>query len=674
MTSQLPRKKLLIFDLDGTLIDSVPDLANSVNFMLHTLKRETFSQEEIRSWVGNGAQILVKRALSGSDTIAPNLDEELFQNALRVFLKHYQENLCVHTTLYPHVAQTLEYLYNQKYILAIVTNKPSDFVKPILDKLHISHLFSAVLGADSLSEKKPHPLPLLHLCKKFQIDPKHAVMIGDSKNDILAAQAANIHSIGVSYGYNYEESIEAYKPDIVVDNFEKLLFIFRKKIAIIGGGIAGSSVALYLSQLPLEISLFEKKASLVDGPPICHLHAGGNLYREISDAQCLQLLRESIEFVRLYPHCVDYRPTAIITPDTDEQDPMDLLKRLKKLQKEYTRLIAESLENKVLGETENYFKLYDKQTALALKKQKIPKQPCSFDEWMISLVHSVDLQKIKFPIIMVQEYGLNIFRLAASATLLLQKKENVHIFTDTKVSNLKKHAEDFDFIINAAGFESGEIDDTFGFTPKRFVEFKAAYVTKWREELPFPEIIFHGKRGTPQGMAQFTPYPEGYFQLHGMTKEITLFEDGLVQNSPLSAQPKLSHEYIEKIYTGWSVEKVHNRTKKAIEHIAQYIPDFKDAQVTNKPLYGAQQIPGEDESLRAADVSFENDNYARCEIVKASSVVSMARTVANKLLRKHNFRFKDTLNKEEVDSLAKELCIQRGYPKALSGVRVKKLC
>ena len=110
------------------------------------------------------------------------------------------------------------------------------------------------------------------------------------------------------------------------------------KIAVVGGGIAGSTIALYLSEIGLNVSLFEKGPSLVNGPPICHLHAGGNLYREISDRQCLTLLKESIDLVRFYPNAVDYRPTVIAVPTDDSGTPQDLLPRLKKLRTEYIAL------------------------------------------------------------------------------------------------------------------------------------------------------------------------------------------------------------------------------------------------------------------------------------------------------------------------------------------------
>ena len=220
---KLLNKKLLIFDLDGTLIDSVPDLAKAVNFTLNSLNIDTFSEDTIREWVGNGAQTLVKRALSGDTIISNNINEDLFNKALNIFLDYYSNHLCDSTTLYKNVKDTLTTLKQNGYILTIVTNKPFDFIKPILEALNIEELFEYYIGADSLDIKKPSPKPLLHVCKKLNIDYSNTVIIGDSKNDILAAKSANIESIAVSYGYNYNEHISTYNPDIVVDNFEYIL-------------------------------------------------------------------------------------------------------------------------------------------------------------------------------------------------------------------------------------------------------------------------------------------------------------------------------------------------------------------------------------------------------------------------------------------------------------------
>jgi len=216
-------KEVILFDLDGTLIDSVPDLALAVNHMLETLNRDTFSVDIIRFWVGNGAQVLVKRALSGDSKIDEDLNPILFLKALDIFLTFYGQNLCIRTATYPLVPQTLKVLKTQGYRLVIITNKPFDFIAPILEGLHLAELFEYFIGGDSLTEKKPNPLPLLHICEKLDVSVEQCVMIGDSKNDILAANTCGMQSVGVTYGYNYGEDIGVHKPSMIIDNFGDLL-------------------------------------------------------------------------------------------------------------------------------------------------------------------------------------------------------------------------------------------------------------------------------------------------------------------------------------------------------------------------------------------------------------------------------------------------------------------
>ena len=217
-------KKFIIFDMDGTLIDSAPDLARAVNFMLESLGKKTFSQKSIDFWVGNGAATLVKRALSGSREVDESMFSfELFTKALDIFLDYYAKNLIVETKLFPNVKETLKELQTRGYKFALVTNKPFDFVEPMLKELEIVEYFELILGGDSLDKRKPDPQPLFHTCKKLGFKVKETVMIGDSKNDILAANNANMDSIALTYGYNYGESVKEYNPTWVYDDFSDIL-------------------------------------------------------------------------------------------------------------------------------------------------------------------------------------------------------------------------------------------------------------------------------------------------------------------------------------------------------------------------------------------------------------------------------------------------------------------
>ena len=461
----------------------------------------------------------------------------------------------------------------------------------------------------------------------------------------------------------------------------------KAKIAIVGGGVAGASTALYLSNLGLEVTLFERETSLVNGPPFCHLHAGGNLYPDISDEQCIKLLKQSIDFLRFYPHVVDYRPTVIALPHYCSSNVENLFPRLKKLQKEYELLIEKDLNNRVLGESQEYYRLYTKEQILAIQNAEITHE---LDRWMIPVAKNIDLSKVQFPLILVQEYGLNLFRLGASVGLALDKIDKATIRFNTTVTNIVKDSqnswnisyqkdeetkqESFDYLINATGFRTGKIDDFLDVPCKKMVEFKAAYVTHWEEgkKTLFPEIIFHGERGTPEGMGQFTPYPNGYFQLHGMTNEITLYKDGLVASTALSCQPQLKANFIEKIEKSWSSDEVEQRTNSAIKHLSKFIPSFSQATVGSKPLFGAQQIPGDDPSLRVAEVSFPTKKYARCEIVKVSSVIDMIEAIVGELIKlgyldKH-YNFEPMVDEKESDitKVAELICGERDYPKGLA--------
>jgi hypothetical protein len=233
--------------------------------------------------------------------------------------------------------------------------------------------------------------------------------------------------------------------------------------------------------------------------------------------------------------------------------------------------------------------------------------------------------------------------------------------------------ESFDYLVNAAGFRTGVLDEMLGLRERRLVEFKAAYVARWpRNRRKWPEIIIHGERGTPRGMGQFTPYPGNYFQLHGMTREITLYENGLAASPPQGAQPRLAPPFVEKIERGWDPEEVERRTRRAIAHLARYLPEFASAEPGAIPLFGAQQIPGEDPDLRVAEVVFPLPGYARCEIVKVSSAPDMARAIARDLMKRGLLgeglpALPPEPPEERIDAEARRIAAERGYPPEMAG-------
>jgi phosphoglycolate phosphatase len=216
-------KNALLFDLDGTLVDSVPDLAFAVNETLIELGLAPFGQGEIRGWVGNGADILIQRALSGNANISTNLDNTLKERALEIFYQVYESHSCIETRLYPNVLETLTALKKRSYRLAIITNKPERFIAPIINGLALNGVVVLIIGGDTLEKRKPDPLPLNYACQQLSVNVEQCVMIGDSKNDILAAKAAQMQSIALTYGYNYGENIAKYQSELVIDHFADLL-------------------------------------------------------------------------------------------------------------------------------------------------------------------------------------------------------------------------------------------------------------------------------------------------------------------------------------------------------------------------------------------------------------------------------------------------------------------
>lgn len=212
--------KAVAFDLDGTLVNSGPDLALSINLMLKDLGRKPFPDTTVQGWVGNGMEVLVRRALSGSETIDPNIDETRYLDARARFDAIYREHLCVNTRPYPTVVATLKWLSERQIPLAVVTNKPYDFTIALLEQLDMRKFFDVVLGGDSLDKKKPDPYPLQYVLDQWQLNADQMLMVGDSRNDILAAQAAGTPSLGMTYGYNYGLPIADSNPTWVADELQ----------------------------------------------------------------------------------------------------------------------------------------------------------------------------------------------------------------------------------------------------------------------------------------------------------------------------------------------------------------------------------------------------------------------------------------------------------------------
>lgn len=207
--------RALIFDLDGTLIDSKLDLAHAVNAMLVRMRREALPHETVFSYVGNGAPMLVRRAL-GEGATDVEVDE-----GLAYFLSYYREHMLDNTVAYPGVTEAL--LAMEKHPMAVLTNKPVVFSKAILDGLGLSRYFRFVYGGNSFATKKPDPMGVEMLLRDFAAAPREAMMIGDSDVDVRTARNSGIWACGVSYGLGME-GMRAHPPDLMLDSLTELPF------------------------------------------------------------------------------------------------------------------------------------------------------------------------------------------------------------------------------------------------------------------------------------------------------------------------------------------------------------------------------------------------------------------------------------------------------------------
>jgi len=212
--------KMVLIDVDGTLVDSVPDLAYCVDEMMQRLDMPVRGEASVRNWVGNGVERLVRRALTNSLNGEP--DDLLFDRAYPVFLDLYADNTSKRSILYPGVEEGIAFLKSAGYKLGCVTNKAAQFTEPLLKDLGIYDNFSIVISGDTLPQKKPDPAPLLHAAEFFGVTPDEALMLGDSVSDVKAARAAGFQIICMSYGYNHGEDIRTANPDAVIDSMAEL--------------------------------------------------------------------------------------------------------------------------------------------------------------------------------------------------------------------------------------------------------------------------------------------------------------------------------------------------------------------------------------------------------------------------------------------------------------------
>jgi phosphoglycolate phosphatase len=219
----------MLFDLDGTLIDSKTDLASSINLMLADVGRPPLDQATVGSFVGDGVRVLVRRCLTATHPDHQPPDEPLHERGIALMHHHYAREMLKTTTLYPRVAETLEFFKGKGK--AIVTSKEVRFTRILLERFGIADHFNVIVGGDTVAARKPDPEPLLEAIRQLGLIANYhssadAVMIGDSENDINAGRSAGTRTCGVTFGFRTAEQLRLTNPDVIIDRFDQLKEFF----------------------------------------------------------------------------------------------------------------------------------------------------------------------------------------------------------------------------------------------------------------------------------------------------------------------------------------------------------------------------------------------------------------------------------------------------------------
>ena len=218
--AKLDQRDLILFDLDGTLVDSAYDLYRAMNLSLERLGLPLVTEQQVRVWIGKGTSLFCESTLK---YLKGEVDPELHQQLLDTFLEIYNADPCVDTRPFDGILDFLDWGMHNKKTLICVTNKPEEPARKILEVLKMDHYFADVIGGDRFEVRKPHPKPLLYCVDHYQSSVHKTLMIGDSSNDVEAARRADVDCVVVSYGYNHGEDIQLCQPQQVVGDLRELL-------------------------------------------------------------------------------------------------------------------------------------------------------------------------------------------------------------------------------------------------------------------------------------------------------------------------------------------------------------------------------------------------------------------------------------------------------------------
>jgi phosphoglycolate phosphatase len=217
--------KAVIFDLDGTLVDSAPDLMLATNHVLSRLERRAITMDEVRSFVGHGARALIKR---GCAATGDAIDEKTLDFYFAEFLRFYEKNIAVNSVAFPGVIDLLKRCAAGGLKMGVCTNKLEGLSVRLLQALDMEKYFGAIVGPDTISIAKPDPAPYLETARRLGIESNNSLMVGDSETDILTARAVGVPVIGVTFGYT-QKPVATYNPDYLVSHFDEIWDIIQEQ-------------------------------------------------------------------------------------------------------------------------------------------------------------------------------------------------------------------------------------------------------------------------------------------------------------------------------------------------------------------------------------------------------------------------------------------------------------
>jgi hypothetical protein len=368
------------------------------------------------------------------------------------------------------------------------------------------------------------------------------------------------------------------------------------KIAVVGGGISGVVTSIELAKLPnISVHLFEKRNTLLKGPPYCHLHAGGFLYPDISLQDCETLLRHSIDFALAFQKSIHLRPTIVAYNSLSRFNPQQLIFRCNAI-----KYIYNTLPTQPFGPPSQFFAIYSYENALHFKQYGVFLHPNEFHDphaaKFLNALH--DLHSIKFPFASVNEPGINQQSVESKCMASILRNPNITVFLNSHFDLLGQH--NYDFIINATAQSFSNSQELF--------ELKSSWLIE--NPICLPEIAIIGERNTDHGLLQITPVGNCTYQIHLMTPSCSIIQT--------NTQPITNHI---------PNDTVSQRTLEAIKNVSKLFPCMQISTPLNIAECGVQRIPSGYPSNRISRFVRKND-VIDIQLLKATSVVTIANQIS----------------------------------------------